>query len=121
LDRKFRRAADCFESRAIVFHRRIVCEARAHLPENVGGMRVGRFHQAIVNPLAVASRLHDARPAQVGEMTRNFWLIQLQNFDEEADTNLVVSDQINQTQARVIGERLEEKCNVVFFFCHFVA
>jgi hypothetical protein len=60
-----------------------------------------------MNPLAVAARLNYTRAAQVSEMPRNFRLIYLQNFDEKTYANLVVSDQINQTQAGMIRERFE--------------
>ena len=51
-------------------------------------------------------------------MPRDFRLIYFQNLNEKADANLVVSDQINQTQTRVVRERLEQKCDAVFLFCH---
>ena len=51
-------------------------------------------------------------------MPGDFRLIYLQYFDEKADANFIVSNQINQSQTRVIGKRFEEKCNAVFFLGH---
>lgn len=51
-------------------------------------------------------------------MTRDFWLVYLQHFDEETDANFVVANQINQPQTGAIGERLKEKRNAVFFSGH---
>ena len=60
-----------------------------------------------MNPLPVAARLNDSRTTQVSEMPGDLRLIYLQHFDEKAHTNLIVSDQIDKSQTRVIGERLE--------------
>lgn len=53
-------------------------------------------------------------------MSRDFRLIYLQHFDEETHANLVVSNEIYQPQASVIGERFEEKGDAIFFVSHAV-
>jgi hypothetical protein len=51
-------------------------------------------------------------------MPRDFWLIKLQHFHEEAHANFVFPNQIDQAQTRAIPERLEEKWDAVFFGSH---
>src|SRR5438876_8121447 len=53
-------------------------------------------------------------------MTRDLWLVCLQDFHEEADANFPVSHQVNQAQAGVIRERLEEEFNPVLLVSHTV-
>src|SRR5882672_9006194 len=109
LNWKLGRATDLFESRAIAFHRRVVCQPGADLPKNIGGMGIRRFNNSIVNPFAFPAGRDHASTSQVRQMSRDFWLIYLQNFYKETYTNFVVADQINQPQTRAIRERLKEK------------
>src|ERR1041385_4374474 len=61
-----------------------------------------------MHPLAFATHADDARAAQVRKMPADLRLVGFQNFHEEADTNLVRADQVEQSQPRAIGERAEE-------------
>ena len=83
-------------------------------------MRVGRLDQTIVNPFAFAPRRHHTGAPKVCKMTGNLWLIYLQDFDKEANTNLIVPDQIDQPKTCLVGERLEQKCKVVGFVCQLI-
>lgn len=67
-----------------------------------GGLVLGRY-EAIVHPLALASRRNDSRAAKVGKMARNLRLADAKDFDEIADANLPVRNQIQQTKARWIS------------------
>jgi len=120
LNRKSRCTTDLLESRAIVFHRRIVWQASAQFPKDSGGMRVWRLYQPVMNPLAFATRGNHTRAAQISKMPRDLWLIYFQHFDEKAHANLIVSDKIYEAQASVIGERFEEKFQTVFLSSHVV-
>ena len=120
LNGKSRGAANFFESGTIVFHRRIVRQPGPHLPKDVGRVRVWRLNQAIVNPLAVAPRGNHARTAQISKMPGNLRLINLQNFDEEAHANFVVSNEIYQPQTSVIRECLEQEFETIFLVAHAV-
>jgi hypothetical protein len=73
-----------------------------------------------VNPLAFATRGNHPRATQVGKMPRDFRLIYLQNLHKETHTDLVVTDEIYESQTGVIRKRFEEKCDVVFFVPHAV-
>jgi hypothetical protein len=118
LNRKLGGAADCLESGAIVFHDRVICESRPYFTKDIRRVSVRWFNQSIMNPLAVTSRLDYSRTTQISEVPGDFRLIYLQYFDEKADANFVVANEIDQSQTRVIGKRLEEKCNVVLFAGH---
>lgn len=118
LHRHSRRAAYLLQPRAIAFHRRIVCQPGADFTEDVGSMSIRRFNKSVVNPFAVPASRNNARTPEVGKMPRDFWLIQLQHFHEEADANFILPNQVNQSQTRSIRERLEEKSDAVFVVGH---
>jgi len=113
-------AANFLKSGAIVFHRWIIWQTSSHFAKDVGCVGIWRLNQAVVNPLAITARGNYTRAAQIGKMPRDFRLIYLQNFHEKTHANLVVSDEIDQPQTRVIGKRFEEKCDVVLFVSHAV-
>ena len=60
-----------------------------------------------MGPLAIAARRDEAGPAEVREVPRDFWLISPQNLDAGTDTQLIVAQQVNETQARVVGQGFE--------------
>jgi hypothetical protein len=51
-------------------------------------------------------------------MPGDFWLIDFQNFDEEAHAYLVFADEIDQAQTGSVSQCFEEKSDVVFVVCH---
>ena len=46
-------------------------------------------------------------------MTGNLWLIGTEHLDEEANTDLVVANQVEQAQSRAISERFKEQFHAV--------
>ncbi|HET6978243.1 MAG TPA: hypothetical protein VFI24_18070 [Pyrinomonadaceae bacterium] len=60
-----------------------------------------------MSPFAVASRGDESGSAQVSEVAGNLWLVRLQNLDARTDTQLVVTQQMDETQASLISERFE--------------
>ena len=71
-------------------------------------MSVGRFYHPVVNPFAVPSRRNYSSALQIGQVPRDFWLIDLQYFDEETNANFVVTHQIYEPQTSAIREGFEE-------------
>jgi len=71
-----------------------------------------RHDDAVVHPCPLTARLHDARASQIGQVSRNFRLRLLQDFDEVADSHFLVAHEIEETKARVVAERLEETFHV---------
>ena len=112
------RATYLFQARAIVLHGRMAGQPGSHFAKDSGGVRVTRFRNPIVNPLAVASRRNDPGSFQVSEMPGDFWLINFQNFDKKTDAHLVLADEIYQAQPRSVRQCFEEKSDVVFVVCH---
>jgi hypothetical protein len=51
-------------------------------------------------------------------MTRDFWLVGLKNFNEETDTQFLLSDQVDESQTCPIRERFKEQFYVVTLVCH---
>jgi hypothetical protein len=68
-----------------------------------------------VHPLAVAACGHEAGVAEDGQVAGDLRLRLAEDFDEETDADLAVGDEVQQAQARAVGEGLEE--NVEFRGC----
>jgi hypothetical protein len=79
------------------------------LAEDAGGGLVSGREQAIVHPLALPPRRNDPCPAEIGEMSRYFRLVDAKDSDEIADADLSVGDEVQQTKARGVGERPEKQ------------
>src|SRR5262249_41026945 len=109
-----RRAADFDEARAVLPHIAVGGQIFTRLLKDAGGVLVGWGDYPVMHPLPFPPDLHDARPAQVGEMPRNPRLRHLQDFDEEAYADLVVSHEIDQPEAVAVGKRHEEFFEVEF-------
>lgn len=62
-----------------------------------------------MHPAPLAADGDDSRAAQVGEMPRDLWLADLEDFHKIADANLLVGDEIQQAQAGAIGQGAEEQ------------
>jgi hypothetical protein len=75
--------------------------------EDRGCSWVVRSLDAVVHPLAFASRLHYSGAAQVGEVPGDLRLALLQDLDEVTDTDLAAVHEIQQSEACRVGERGE--------------
>jgi len=110
---ELRRTAACLrQPRSIRLHRTIFTEPRQCLAQNLRRADARRHHDAIVHPLPFAPRLHDSRPAQIGEMARYLRLPLRQDLNEIADTNLLFAHQVQQAQAGIIAQRLKETFHI---------
>jgi hypothetical protein len=76
------------------------------------------LHEPVVAPSSIASRCHEARPPQVRKVTRNLWLVYLENFDTRTDAYFFVADQVNQTESGLVCEGFEKGFNVDFLLTH---
>ncbi|HEV8203952.1 MAG TPA: hypothetical protein VGP98_06935 [Pyrinomonadaceae bacterium] len=61
-----------------------------------------------MSPLAVAARGDEAGAAEVREVSRNFWLISPENFNARTDAQLIVTEQVNETETRWVSKRFED-------------
>jgi hypothetical protein len=89
----------------IAQHTVIVGKPGANLSEDICRMCIRRFDNSVVNPFSLATSSHNSRSPQVGEVPGDLRLICLQHFNKEANTQLLVADQIDKPQTRPIGER----------------
>jgi len=89
-------------------HLGIVCEPRAQFAKDLCDVCVGWLSEAVVSPLAVAARGDEAGAAEVREVSRNFWLIGPQNFNARTDAQLIVTEQVNETETRWVSKRFED-------------
>ena len=96
------RAARGVQSRNVVPHLGFHFKVFQRFAEDAGGGLVLGHYEAIVHPLALASRRNDSRAAKVGKMARNLRLADAKDFDEITDANLPVRNQVQQTKARRI-------------------
>jgi hypothetical protein len=101
-------------------HCRFVCQPRSNFTKDIGGVRITWLNDAVVNPLAFPPSGNHTRSPQVGKMTGDLWLVCLQNFYKETDTNFVLSHKVNQSQTRAIRQRSKEERDVIFPASHCV-
>jgi protein-tyrosine-phosphatase len=73
---------------------------------------VGWHNNAVVHPLTFSPHRDDASLPQIRQMPRDFWLRATQDFDEVADANLLVSDEIEEPEAGIVSQRLKELLHV---------
>ncbi len=90
LHRKRLRAANLDQPRPILLHLSITREIFTHVSKDKRGVFVGRRNEAIVHPFTFPTSRYYSRTAQVGEMPRDLRLRHLQDFGEEAHTNLII-------------------------------
>ena len=107
-----RGAAGLAEAGAVCLHGAVLLEPGQRLAQELGGPGVGGRSDAVVHPLALASRLDDPRAAQVGQVAADLGLRLLQNLDEVADAKLLVAHQVEQAQAGGVSQRLKEAFHV---------
>ena len=70
---------------------------------------VDRLGEAVVHPQAVAAGLDQARPAQIRQMPRGFWLRNSQALVDVADAYLPSQEEAEDPQPRRIPECLEDR------------
>ena len=61
-----------------------------------------------MHPASLAAGGDDARAAEISQMARDFWLADLEDLHEVADANFLVGDEIEEAQARGIGQGAKE-------------
>ena len=74
-----------------------------------------------MTPLSFAPGSDESGSTQIGQVARDLWLVGLENFDERADANLVVFEQVNEAQAGVIRERFKEKFEIELLVPHLIS
>jgi hypothetical protein len=79
-----------------------------------------RLDYPVMHPGPLPSCRHDSSAAQVSQVSANFWLTTSYNLYKEADTHLIVTNQIQQTQTRLVGQSAKEEFKVKRFvrFAH---
>ena len=69
-------------------------------------------------PPSIAARCNEARSAEIRQVSRNLWLIYLENFDTRTDAYFFVADQMNQTQSGVVCQSFEKRFKLDFLLTH---
>ncbi len=71
--------------------------------------RILRSTKPIMHPSSLAARRNDAGFSQIGKVAGDFRLADAQDVYKIADADFPVGDQIEQAQARAIGQSAKEK------------
>ena len=98
-------------------HLRLLPQVRQGFLQNRCRSRILRCHHAVVHPASLAPRRYDFGPAQISQVARNFRLADAEDFHEIADADFPVRGQIEQAEARGIGQGAEEQVESARFFC----
>lgn len=91
--------------RPVGVHRFASAQRCEHLSQYRSRGRVRGRAEAIVHPLALAARSHQAGPAQIGQMAGDLGLGLAQDLDQMADADLLAVNQVEQAQAGGVGQR----------------
>ena len=115
-----RTATSLCQPRPVGLHGALFFQPCKRLPQNLNCPRVRRHNDPIMHPFAFASRLDDSGAAKVSQMAGNLRLPLIQNLDKVADTNLLLSHEIQEPEAGIVAERLKETLHVkrFRFRCH---
>lgn len=118
LDRRVGRTAGRDEPFAIPSHLGVATHPGSQTVEDFRRDRIHRLRDAVVNPFPVASRRDEAGASKGRKMARNLWLTLAERFDEKADADLVVADQVEQPKSRPVAKCLQEAFDVLDRCCH---
>lgn len=77
--------------------------------QNITDKWVAMPGEPVMHPFAVALHLHQTGLPQPGQMARDLGLIEPQGAVKIADTDLALGQQVQETQADGIRERLKEQ------------
>ena len=78
-------------------------------------------HAAVVHPHSLSPRFYDPGTSEIGKMPGDLRLWSAEDFHEVADANLLVSNEVQEPQASVVTQCLEEAFEVVgSLSCHIV-
>ena len=69
-----------------------------------------------MHPPPLAPRGDDARPAEIRQVTRDFWLADSEDLHKVADANFLVGDEVEKTKPGAIGQDAKEKIERERFF-----
>ena len=96
MSRRFWRGTDIVQAQAFFFHCLVLVKPGTYAFNERFHSRVHRLRDAVMHPLAFASRFDDSCTAKIREMARYLRLVRTQDFHEKANANLAVSDQIQE-------------------------
>jgi arsenite methyltransferase len=69
---------------------------------------VRRHDDAVMHPLPLASSRHYFSTAKIREVPGDLWLRLAKDFDKVADTDFLLSHEVQETQASVVAQSLKE-------------
>lgn len=118
LDGRLGRAAGGDKPGPIALHLGVGGHPLPETAQDLGGDRIRRLREAIMDPLAVAPGRDDSRPSKVRQMARNLRLALAERLDEKADADFVVADYVQKPQSRSVAKRLKEAFDVLCCCCH---
>ena len=104
-----RGTASHIEPRYIASHLWLFAQMLQGLAQDAAGDFILGHEKPVMHPLALAPGAGDSRLTQIGQMPGDFWLAHLQDFDEVANANLPIRNQVQQPQARGVRQCPKEK------------
>ena len=91
-----RRAAGFRQPGTICLHLLFVFQPVEGLVQYLSSTNVRRRDDAIVHPLAIATSFYNPRTPQIGKMPRYLRLRPAENLNEVADTNFLISNEVQE-------------------------
>jgi hypothetical protein len=96
----------------ICLHRAFFFEPRKSLLQNLRGSYIRRHDDPIVHPFPVPASSYNPCVPQVCKVPGYLGLRLIQNLNEIADANFLISHEIQEPQARIVAQSLEEALHV---------
>src|SRR5438128_804969 len=99
----------------VICHALVSVHPLAQTDEHMPDERIAMPRPAIMDPFAVAPRFHQAGPAEMSQVSRDFWLDHPQGIGQFANASVAAREQIEQAQPGRISQRLKQKCRLTVF------
>ena len=111
-------AAGLCETHTIRLHRLVVFQPAQRLLQYLSGSDVWRHDDPVMHPLSFASSRNNPRAAKIRQVSRYLGLRSAKNLHQVADANFLLTDEVQQTQPRVVAKCLKESLDVESPFRH---
>lgn len=113
-----RRATRLHQLCSILLHRLLFLKPLQSLFQDLCRADMRRHDDPIVHPLCFAPRRDDTGATKVCQVPRNLGLWATKNLYEVTDTNLLISHEVQEAEARTITQGLKKPLHIECLLCH---
>lgn len=104
--------ADGLQLLAVFVHHGVVLEQLHRGIEDRLCVRVDRFADAVMHPLAIAAARNKRGPFEIGQMARDLWIIRSKRLGKKTNADLTSAHQVQQTQPRPVRKGRKKQLRI---------